>query len=243
VILKEIVPGVHSIQLGVSNAYLIEGYDLTLVDTGSPGSGAEIMRAVQMLGRSPREIAHILVTHCHPDHAGSLAEIKRVTGAAAYMHPISAAVVRGEEAGRPLEPAPGLLNRFLTRFFIRRPPWRIPWAFVEHEVLDGDELDCTGKCITAVHTPGHCCGQLGFLYHYKPANGALLFVADAASNIRKLGMSIAYEDLKCGVRSLARLAELRFDVACFGHGGPIIGSASDRFREKWGATDGLPTCD
>lgn len=242
-ILKEVVPGVHAIQLGVVNAYLIEGHDLTLVDTGSPGSGAEIMRAVQMLGRSPREIAHILVTHCHPDHSGGLAEIKRISGAAAYMHPLSAAVVRGEEPGRKLSPAPGFINRVLTGAFIRQPPWKIPWAHVEHEVLDSDELDCTGKHITAVHAPGHCCGQLAFLYHYRPANGALLFAADTASNMRKLGLSIAYEDLACGLRSLAKLSRLRFDVACFGHGDPLIGQASERFNEKWGTANGAPTCD
>ncbi len=242
-IVKEVVPGVHAIQLGVVNAYLIDGHDLTLVDTGSPGSAAQIMQAVQSLGRSPREIAHILVTHCHPDHAGGLAELKRITGAAAYMHPLAAAVLRGEDPGRPLRPAPGLLNRALTRIFIPQPPWKIPWSLVEHEIMDGDELDCSGRAITAVHMPGHCCGQLGFMYHYRPNNGALLFAADAAMNMHKLGLSIAYEDLKCGLRSLARLADLRFDVACFGHGDPIIGGASDRFKEKWGATDARPICD
>ena len=53
-IVKEVVPGVHAIQLGVVNAYLIDGHDLTLVDTGSPGSATKIMQAVQSLGRSPR---------------------------------------------------------------------------------------------------------------------------------------------------------------------------------------------
>ena len=109
--------------------------------------------------------------------------------------------------------------------------------------MDGDELDCSGKTITAVHAPGHCCGQLGFMYHYRPNNGALLFAADAAMNMRKLNLSIAYEDLDCGLRSLAKLADLRFDVACFGHGDPIIGAASERFKEKWGASDGRPICD
>jgi glyoxylase-like metal-dependent hydrolase (beta-lactamase superfamily II) len=37
-----------------------------------------------------------------------------------------------------------------------------------------------------------------------------------------------------GKRSLAKLAALDFDVACFGHGNPIVEGAADRFRKKWG---------
>jgi glyoxylase-like metal-dependent hydrolase (beta-lactamase superfamily II) len=236
------VPGVHAIQLGLANAFLIEGHDLTLIDTGSPGNGQHILQAVMSLGRSPREIAHILVTHCHPDHAGSLAALKRITGAAVYMHPMAAAVVRGQEPGQPLHPAPGLINRLLTRVFIPKPPWDIPPATVEHEVMDGDELDCTGSCITAVHAPGHCGGQLAFLYHYRPNNGAVLFAADAAANMRRLALSPAYEDLNSGLRSLAKLANLRFDVACFGHGQALMGNASERFKEKWGSDTASPAC-
>jgi glyoxylase-like metal-dependent hydrolase (beta-lactamase superfamily II) len=242
VLLKQVVPSVYAIQLGVVNAFLIEGHDLTLVDTGSPGSAPQIVKAVESLGRSPRDIRHILVTHSHPDHAGGLAELKRITGAAAYMHPLAAEVVRGEEPSRCVQSAPGAVNRILHRIFIPKPPWRIPPALVEHEVYDGDVLDCTGH-IEAIHIPGHCAGQLAFVYHYRPNNGALLFVADAASNMRGLGLSLVYEDIQCGLRSLAKLAGMRFEVACFGHGDSIVGKASERFKAKWGAEQVAPAND
>jgi ribonuclease BN (tRNA processing enzyme) len=50
-------------------------------DAGVPGSAAKIVRAIESLGRTPADIRHIIVTHCHPDHAGSLAAIKRLTTA------------------------------------------------------------------------------------------------------------------------------------------------------------------
>lgn len=233
-LIRPIVPTVYQIQLGVVNAFLVAGHDLTLIDTGSPGSAPDIVRAVESIGRAPEEIRHILLTHVHPDHTGGLAELKRITGAAAYMHPAASEVLWGQTTCRRLIPAPGMLNKVLCRIFMPEPPWDLDPVLIEHEVLDGDELDCTGA-LEAVCVPGHCAGQLAFLYHFRPQNGTVLFAADAAANMfGRLGLSLAYEDLEGGLRSLARLASLHFEVACFGHGEPILDRASERFRAKWG---------
>ena len=227
---QQIAPGVHLISLGVVNAYLVDGDELALIDTGTPASSQRIVEAIRDHGRDPSALRHILITHCHPDHSGSLAALKRLTGAAAYMHPLAAAVVRGDEAGRPLRAAPGLWNRILFRTFIPRPPWSIPPAHVEHEILDGDIIPVGGG-IRAIHVPGHCTGQLAF--HIMRGGGVLL-AADAAANITNLDLMPGYEDLEMGRRSLAKLAEFRFEVAGFGHGAPILRGAEARFREKWG---------
>jgi hypothetical protein len=44
-----------------------------------------------------------------------------------------------------------------------------------------------------------------------------------------------YVDFEEALRSLAILARLEFDVACFGHGRPIPSGAGARFRRKWGS--------
>jgi glyoxylase-like metal-dependent hydrolase (beta-lactamase superfamily II) len=62
------------------------------VDVGDPNNTKAIQKAVQAISRQMSDIRHILVTHCHRDHAGSLAAVKQITGAPAYMHPIDAAV-------------------------------------------------------------------------------------------------------------------------------------------------------
>lgn len=229
--IKQIVPHVYAIPLGIVNAFLIEADDLTLIDTGVPGSAPKILDAVRSLGRRPDEIRHILVTHCHGDHSGSLAALKAATGAPAYMHPADAALVREGKAARRMWPGPGLLARIVVPLMMRgAAKMRVDPAQIEHEVQDGEDLPIAGS-IQAIHVPGHCAGQLAFLW---PREGGVLFAADAAANmLGRLGPSIVYEDYAEGLRSLARLAALDFTVACFGHGSAISSGAAGRFRRKW----------
>jgi glyoxylase-like metal-dependent hydrolase (beta-lactamase superfamily II) len=51
-----------------------DGDSVTLIDTGAPESGAEIMSAVPHVDR-------IVLTHGHVDHVGSAAELHEATGA------------------------------------------------------------------------------------------------------------------------------------------------------------------
>jgi glyoxylase-like metal-dependent hydrolase (beta-lactamase superfamily II) len=227
---KVVVPGLWKVSLGIVNAFLLESNNgLALIDTGVPGSVEKILDAVRALGRAPADIQHILVTHCHIDHAGSLAELKRLTGAPATMHPENAAMVRTGKTLRPLTPAPGLINGRLGRLLLRFAGAGIEAAEVEHEIQDGETLSIAGG-LRAVHVPGHCAGQLAFWW---PHHGGVLIAADAAANLFGLALHPVYEDLAEGERSLAKLAALEFEVACFGHGRLIRSGASGRFRQKW----------
>jgi len=231
VAVQPIVPGVYPIPLGFVNAFLILTDHLTLIDTGVPGSAEAILETVRDLGRRPSDVRHILVTHCHRDHAGSLAALKQATSARVYMHRADAALVRGGRAIRAFRPAPGLINALLFKMFVPRGAVGIERTEIDEEVQDGEDLPAAGG-IRAIHTPGHSAGHLVFLW---PRHGGVLFAGDAAANILGLGLSVGYEDLETGKRSLARIARLNFAVACFGHGRPIRGGASERFRRKWRA--------
>ena len=230
--LKQMAPGAYMIPLGFVNAFLLEGDDgLVLMDTGTPGSAGKILAAVAELGKQPAAIRHILVTHAHADHTGSLAALKQATGAPAYMHPLDAALVRQGQAMRPMRPAPGLLPGLIYRLMIaRRGLPHIEPAEIQHELSDGDELGFAGGLCT-IHAPGHCAGQVAFLW---PHAGGLLFAADACGAMLGLGLAPIYEDLPVGLDSLARLAALKYDQVCFGHGRPIRGAADQRLRAKWG---------
>jgi glyoxylase-like metal-dependent hydrolase (beta-lactamase superfamily II) len=230
--LKPLAPGAYMIPLGFVNAFLLEGDDgLVLIDTGIPGSASKILAAVAELGQQPSDIRHILVTHCHTDHAGSLAALKQATGAPAYMHPLDAAMVRQGHSMRAMQPAPGLLPGLIYRLFIarRRGTPSIEPAEIEHELHEGDELAFAGGLCT-LHAPGHCAGQVAFLW---PRAGGLLFAADTCGNMLGLSLAPIYEDVALGRASLQRLAALKFDKACFGHGGPILSGADARLREKF----------
>ena len=54
-------------------------------------------------------------------------------------------------------------------------------------------------------------------------------------NVMGLGWTMGYEDFEEGNRSLEKLAQLDFRVACFGHGQTILHDAGDRFRKMWAA--------
>src|SRR4051794_11036610 len=120
---KQVVPGLWEVRIKFVNAFLLDtGDGLALIDTGIPGSVPVIQEALHSIGRQPADIRHILITHCHSDHCGSLAEMKRLTGAPATMHPLDAAMVREGRAIRPLTPAPGLLNALVCRFLLPGAP-------------------------------------------------------------------------------------------------------------------------
>ena len=110
-----------------------------------------------------------------------------------------------------MTPAPGLLNLILFQLFVKDllgvPPVKVDRCFVDGETLH--ELDG----LQVIHTPGHSAGQVAFLW---PQEGGLLFVGDAAANTLGLRLSISYEDLQLGKKTLARLAKLPFSKACFG---------------------------
>ncbi len=224
----QVVPGLWEIRLGFVNTFLLDsGEGLVLIDTGPPGSGPRILEAIEAIGRTGSEIRHIFVTHCHSDHSGSLAEMKRATGASASMHPIDAAMVREGKSIRPLKPAPGLINALVCKFLVPKVPSDIEPVAIDREVRDGEFLF---EGLRAIHVPGHCEGQLALLWH---RHGGVLIAADAAANAFGLALSPMYEDVEEGRRSLARLAALPFEVACFGHGRPMVSGASLQFRRKW----------
>jgi len=144
---KQISPGVYQISPSISNVYLIDSDELILVDVGDPKSANAIQKAVQSIGKQMTDIRHILLTHCHRDHAGGLAKIKQMTGAPVYMHPIEATAVRKGETRREFfKPAPGLIPKIIVP--ILTGPLAhgngIEPADVENEVQDGDVL-CSGS--------------------------------------------------------------------------------------------------
>jgi len=233
--MKQILPGLYQIAASFSNVFVIDSGELTLVDVGPPNSTKVIQKAVQAIGRQMTDIRHILVTHCHRDHAGSLAAVKQLTGAPAYMHPIDAAAIRMGKTRRDYaKPAPGLFN--LNRIGFRTIGVRVTHgagiepAAVEYEIQDGDVLPIA-EGIRAIHAPGHSGGQLAFLWE---KNGRVLFAGEAAINFFNLVPATVYEDFEEVMRNLAKFAALDFDTACFCHGKTIVHGASAIFKQKWG---------
>jgi glyoxylase-like metal-dependent hydrolase (beta-lactamase superfamily II) len=232
-LVKAVVPGVHRINLGISNAYLLDADDgLTLIDTGMALTRPLLLRAIRAAGRQVRDIRRILVTHAHPDHTGALAYVKRASGARVYMHPDDADLVRRGRALRPgLRPPPHPVYGVVVPLMMWAVPGRVEPAETDQHVRDGEVLDVAGG-MRVVAFPGHSAGQVGYLWR---RHGGVLFAGDVAANqLGRLDVAIVYEDHAQGMRDLARLASLDFDTACFGHGPPIVGGAAAAVRRRWG---------
>jgi glyoxylase-like metal-dependent hydrolase (beta-lactamase superfamily II) len=219
------------VSFGFVSAYLLAdgdapGAPLLLVDTGVPGSAPRILGAVAELGRRPEDVQAIVATHLHVDHTGSLAELKRLTGATVMLHPADAELVAQGKGARHMNPAPTEESRaFVAQ--MNASERRMEPCAADRLLADGDELPVAGG-VRVVHAPGHAAGQVALLW---PRGGGVLIAADALANRGGLGWSVGYEDLALGVASIERLAGLAFDASVFGHGGPLVGGADARFRE------------
>lgn len=218
-----VTEGLHRIGLGLVNAYLLETREgLVLVDTGFPGSEAAILRAIVEAGHASGRLSHIVVTHAHPDHVGSLDAIARATGAETWMSAPDAPLAR-EARMRPVHPSPGLLPRLLQGA-MRLMPRKVPPARVDHEIAGAATLPFGG--LEVIPAPGHCLGQI--VLHW-PERRALI-AADACMNLRRLRLPLMNEDAGVAAESLRGISRLDVDVACFGHGRPILSDASGRLR-------------
>jgi glyoxylase-like metal-dependent hydrolase (beta-lactamase superfamily II) len=211
------------------SAFILDCPDgLAVVDAGTPGAEERILEAVGSIGRHTDDVRHILITHLHGDHIGGLQALRKRTCAQVWMHSADAKPAGRGLTSRPF--APASRANMIVRLAMRSPRSVTP-VTVSHLIEDGDVLPVGGG-VRVVHTPGHTLGHVAFL---ADVGGGVLFVGDAAAHMTRLGPSMLYEDEERGRQSLAKLARLDFEVACFAHGRPIVGGASARFRARWGA--------
>jgi glyoxylase-like metal-dependent hydrolase (beta-lactamase superfamily II) len=64
------------VNLGFVNAYvLIRGKEAAVVDTGTPNNATKIADVVRTAGLSWNAVHHVILTHYHPDHIGSVGEV------------------------------------------------------------------------------------------------------------------------------------------------------------------------
>jgi glyoxylase-like metal-dependent hydrolase (beta-lactamase superfamily II) len=223
--LTETLPGVHDIDLGMVHAFLYAERDrLTLIDTGLDSHAGRILDEIEAIGRKPAELQQIFITHYHADHTGSLAELAERTGARVLVHALDAPVVRGDVP----EPPPVYVTDEEREFGERiradvTPPRR---CSIDCELADRDEFDLDGGAI-AVHVPGHTAGSIALFLPKR----RVLFSGDAA--VRgpdgRLMSGVFNVDTAQTRASFAKLAELDFEIACFGHGAPLDKDASTEF--------------
>ncbi len=91
------------VNLGFVSAYVLaRGSEIAIVDTGTSGSEAEILNAVDALGGTWSDVDHVIATHAHGDHVGSIVAV--MTAASRAEGWAGAADIANISAPRDIEP-------------------------------------------------------------------------------------------------------------------------------------------
>jgi len=148
----------------ISNCYLLLGERPVLVDTGAPGDLKRILDAFRGNKVELKDLALILLTHGHSDHAGCAAELKRRSGAQVAMHTGDTALVR---AGRN-----GVIAVQDTLGRVLRPFVDEEFEAFEPDLVfkEGIALEPYGLRGRVLPTPGHTPGSVSVVL----ANGEAL---------------------------------------------------------------------
>jgi glyoxylase-like metal-dependent hydrolase (beta-lactamase superfamily II) len=225
--LERLTDWLWCLQTPVVQAFAVRDRNgVVLVDTSTAGEAEVIMSLLsKALGEPGHEvpIREIFLTHGHPDHTGSAAALAQRTGARVLGPRREADIIAGRRAADP----PRLLASEIKLFeqTARLVPPAPPVKLDEH--LDpGDTLDwdVPGQLVAA---PGHTMGQLAVWFPTE----RVLIAADAVASYEGRPMPGVFNvDPEQAVATFRSLASLDLDIACFGHGAPLIGDASRRLR-------------
>jgi len=244
----EAAPGIHGIDSmmcgreQVTSCYLIEAEQPTLVETGPSTSLEAVREGLDALGVGPGDLAHIVVTHIHLDHAGGAGSLApHYPGATVWVHErgaphladptklVSSAVrVYGEaklnEMFGPVEPVAG--GRLKS-------------------VADGDTIQLGNRRLDVLYTPGHASHHVALA----DSDTGVLFVGDALGvflpdvGVLRPASPPPEFDLEMAVRSIELIAGREPPAVLFSHFGPnpevakICRVAVERLRRWTGVVE------
>jgi glyoxylase-like metal-dependent hydrolase (beta-lactamase superfamily II) len=156
----------------VTAGYLLTGPRPVLVETGSQSSVPRLLEALARLGVGPEDLAAVVVTHIHLDHAGGVGDVARAfPRATVYVHEKGARHLA--DPTRLVASAARVYGPLLDRLYGRLEPTPAERIRV---LADGEELDLGGgRVLRAIDSPGHAKHHLGLV----DSESGLLFAGDA----------------------------------------------------------------
>jgi glyoxylase-like metal-dependent hydrolase (beta-lactamase superfamily II) len=185
----------------VSAYVIVRGGEAAVVDTGVEGSSEAIEATLGDLGVGWRDVGHVVLTHRHPDHVGSVARVLELAGdATAYAGAGDIDAIRAPRAITPVGDGDGVLGMDVID-----TPGHTPG----HISLLAPEL---GLLVAGDALNGPGSGNEG------PAG-----VGGANPDFS--------DDMEAAEESVGKLADLTFDVVVFGHGAPVDSGAQQAVRE------------
>ena len=191
---------------GLSALVVDTGHGLALFDGDLPASAPLIEANLRALGFHVRDVKWILNSHAHPDNAGGIAALQRVSGAQVIA---SAEGARALALGGadPADPQYGMSSTY--------PPVR-----QVRPVRDGEILQLGEVAITVHDTPGHTPGSTSWTWRSCSEGRCLHMVyADSLTALEAPGFRYSDhpERVEAFRRSIATVAALRCDILLTPH--------------------------
>ena len=217
----------------ITAGYLIRADRPCLVETGTAPSAPVVRDALAGLGIGPSDLATVVVTHIHLDHAGGAGDIAR-------MFPAAQVVVHEHGARHLADPsrlmasARAVYGDELDELFGTLAP--TPAERISAVGLEGTIDLGGGRRLDSHHTPGHARHHVGLI---DSASGDL-YVGDAAGvyipdtgDLRPATPPPDF-DQATALASLRTFAALRPTRLLFSHYGPVdaVTETLDRAAEE-----------
>lgn len=170
--------------------YVICGKKIWLIDTGVAGSGKVIFDYIESIGRSPKEIESIFLTHCHPDHIGAAKSLKQDCGCSVFIHQAEKSWAEDVGLQSSIRPVPGF-NSLVEGNVI-----------IEDTLEDKDNVILDDNLTLKIfHTPGHSAGSISYFLEQDKA----LFCGDA---VLSSGQMPVFDDIEDCIASIKKIINI-----------------------------------
>lgn len=238
----ELLPDLYGYTVQIVNVGFVGSPDASdnwvLVDAGMPGSKDEIVQAAEARFGADCPPCHILLTHGHFDHVGSLNALAEHWQVPIYAHRLELPYLTGEENYPPADTSAdsGLMNK-LSALFPTQPI--DVGGRIQPLPEDGSVPGLPGW--RTIHTPGHTPGHVSF---FRDEDKALI-AGDAFVTVKQESLykvltqeteingppSYFTPDWEAAKNSVQRLYELQPELALTGHGLTLEGEELQRDLE------------
>ena len=210
---------------GITASYLIRGSKPCLIETGTARSAPIVMAQLAKLGIDPDDLATIVVTHIHLDHAGGVGDL-------AKLFPRAQVAVHERGARHLADPAKlvasahRVFGEAMDRLFgdlLPTPAERL-MVLGDTGIIDlGD-----GRSLAAFHNPGHASHHVGLVDSFTgdlyTGDAAGVYVPETAE-VRPSTPPPDF-DLALTLNSLNRMSDVHATRLLFSHYGPVTDVAS-----------------